>query len=222
MKNKIFIVLYVIIICIMLVVFFINIEGFAILKKYENKEYSENEAKILTYLTFQKDYVSNYNYANILYKNEKYEKAIAEYKKALKNVTATEKECMVRINYALAICKNIKLNEGNQESINKAINEYQNAVKILTERNCDRHNSDASRLKQEIENEINRLKSLQDSSSQENNEKEQDENEQQSKNQETIETEMKKIKEEAIKEQKEKQEIFKDFNKSYKSTEKNW
>ena len=222
MKNKIFIVLYVIIICIMLVVFFINIEGFVILKKYENKEYSENEAKILTYLTFQKDYVSNYNYANILYKNEKYEKAIAEYEKALKNVTATEKECMVRINYALAICKNVKLNEGNQESINKAINEYQNAVKILTERNCDRHNSDALRLKQEIENEINRLKRLQDSSSQENNEKEQDENEQQSKNQETIETEMKKIKEEAIKEQKEKQEIFKDFNKSYKSTEKNW
>ncbi len=221
MKRKILIIVYVISILIMINLLYIIIKNNFIVNEYKNGKYLETQAKILTDITFQKSYISNYNYGNILYQNGEYEKAIIEYKKALKFVTSSKRECKIRINCALAICKSVQIDENNQESIEKAIETYQEAIKILTEKDCNNHNQDAKKLKNDIEKEIDRLKKLQKNTDDKSDENKKDDKEQQ-KNQENIEEKIQNIKEEATNEQREMEELYKNFNKDYKNRGKNW
>lgn len=221
MKRKIFIALYVILIIIMLNLIFINIENNFIINNYKNGKYLQKQAKLLTNITFQKSYISNYNYGNILYQNGEYEKAIIEYKKALETVTSSEKDCKIRINCALAICQSIQVDESSQESITKAIETYENAIEILTEKYCNNHNQDAKKLKEDIEKEIERLKKIQKNTDDKNDEDKKEEKEQ-PKNEENIEEKIQNIKEDAMKEQRETESTYKDFNQKYRDGGKNW
>ena len=221
MKRKILIVVFVILIIIMLNLIFINIENNFIINKYKNGEYLQTQAKLLTNITFQKSYISNYNYGNILYQNGEYEEAIIEYKKALETVISSKKECKIRINYALAMCQSIQVDERDQESIVNAIEIYENAIKILTEKDCNNHNQDAKNLKKDIEKEIERLKKIQKNTDNNTDQDKKEEKEQQ-KNEENIEEKIKDIKEKAIKEQKEIENTYKNFNMDYRDRGKNW
>lgn len=221
MKRKILIAVYVILIIIMLNLIFINVENNFIINKYKNGEYLQTQAQLLTNITFQKSYISNYNYGNILYQNGEYEKAIIEYKKALETVTSSEKECKIRINCALAICQNVNVDESNQESISNAIETYENAIQVLTEKECSIHNQDAKKLKKDIEKEIERLKKLQKNTDNKIDQENKQENDQE-KNEDNIEEKIQDIKEDAIKGQKEIENTYKNFNKNYRDRGKNW
>lgn len=222
MKTKTLIIADIVFIFIMFNLLFVNIKNTFIINKYKEGKYLENDAKLLTNITFQKSYVSNYNFGNILYQNGEYEKAISEYKKALKTVISSEKEFKIRINCALAICKTVQVDESNQESINNAINTYQEAIDVLVEKNCYKHNEDARKLKEDIEKEIERLKKLQKNTDNKNNENEEENKIDENKNEENVEEKIKDIKEEATKEQSKTENIYKNFNKEYNGREKNW
>lgn len=222
MKTKTLIIADIVFIFIMFNLLFVNIKNTFIINKYQEGKYLENDAKLLTNITFQKSYVSNYNFGNILYQNGEYEKAISEYKKALKTVISSEKEFKIRINCALAICKTVQVDESNQESINNAINTYQEAIDVLVEKNCYKHNEDARKLKEDIEKEIERLKKLQKNTDNKNNENEEENKIDENKNEENVEEKIKDIKEEATKEQSETENIYKNFNKEYNGRGKNW
>ena len=222
MKTKTLIIADIVFIFIMFNLLFVNIKNTFIINKYKEGKYLENDAKLLTNITFQKSYVSNYNFGNILYQNGEYEKAISEYKKALKTVISSEKEFKIRINCALAICKTVQVDESNQESINNAINTYQEAIDVLVEKNCYKHNEDARNLKEDIEIEIERLKKLQKNTDNKNNENEEENKIDENKNEENVEEKIKDIKEEATKEQSKTENIYKNFNKEYNGREKNW
>ena len=76
---------------------------------------------------------------NILTGN--YEKAIENYKNALKSFVPNRKECDIRVNYALSICKLVEVDEEDTESIEKAISQYEGAIDVLVEEKCAHRNN---------------------------------------------------------------------------------
>ena len=75
-------------------------------------------------------YIANYNYGNVLYNKGEYEEAIKEYEEALNSIIPENKECKIRINYALAICKTIQVDEKDSNSIKNAIETNEKAIDI--------------------------------------------------------------------------------------------
>ena len=226
MKKKILIIVYIILICITLKLLYNITINSILINRYNNGEYSESQAKALKFLNFNQSYVANYNYGNILYQNGKYEDAQKEYRNALDGIVPKNKECNIRINYALAICKTVSVNEEEQSSINSAIEKYESAIEILIQKGCankndnNGHNQKAEKLKNDIQNEIDRLKNLQKDN---NNNNEQEKEEKKQKNIDTIKEEMKNIKENATQEQREMESQYKNYgNYDYNRVEKNW
>lgn len=228
MKRKIIIIMYIILICITLKLVYNTVIGSILIEKYNNEEYSESQAKTLTYINFPQSYIANYNYGNIFYQNGKYESAIEEYEKALNSIVPKNKECSIRINYALAICKTVQVDESDQNSITEAMQTYENAIDILTQHGCankndnNGHSQKAETLKKDIKKEIERLKKLQKNSNEENNEEKEKDKNQTKDNSETIEEKIQNIKQEATKEQRELENEYKFYNKSFERVEKNW
>ena len=232
MKRKLLIAINIILILIALKLLYSIVINSILVNKYENGEYSESLGSALTVLNFPESYIAHYNYGNVLYKNGKYDLAMEEYEKALKGEIPEYNECNIRINYALAICKTVQVDEKNQDSIKKAINTYLTAIDILTEDGCankkdnNGHSKDAEQLKQDIIKEIERLKNLlnsdedkekDDEDNEENDEKNEQDSEETQKDKE-IEAQIKNIKEEATKEQRETESRYEhtgdfDFNK---------
>lgn len=230
MKRKLIIVINVILILIALKFVYNIVINNILITKYNDNEYNEDYGKALTFINFLQRYVANYNYGNILYKNAKYEEAIEEYKKALNEIVPKEKECSIRINYALAICKTVQVDEEDSESIKNAINTYESAIDILTENGCANKNDDnghskkAEQLKKDIQKEIERLKNLKklnkDDEENDEDEEKEDNNEQEV---ETIENKIQDIKENAIQDQRELESQYKNYgNFDYNKTERNW
>ena len=227
MKKKVLIIIYVILILITLKLFYNILVDNVLISNYNNGKYSENQAKLLTFLNFSQPYIANYNYGNVLYKNGEYEQAIEKYKKALKGIIPKDKECNIRINYALAICKTVSVNEKDQNSINKAIEKYESAIQILTEKGCadkddnNGHNKKAEQLKEDIQKEIDRLKKLQENESNAN--KDNDEENKTEENVDTIEEKIQKVKEDATKDQRKTEKNYENFdNFDYNRVKKNW
>lgn len=228
MKRKTIIVIYIILICFTLKFIYNIITNSILLRKYDNGEYSENQAKALTFINFPEMYIAHYNYGNIFYQNGEYEKAIVEYEKALNSIVPKYKECSIRINYALTICKTIQLNENDQNSIDNAIKTYEKAIDILTENGCankndnNGHSQKAEQLKKDIQKEIDRLKKLKKNDNSNNDDNNKEEQKGNKDNSEKIESKIQEIKEEATKEQRDMENQYKNFGKEFSRNEKNW
>ncbi len=226
MKRKIFAVICIILIIIMLKLACNIVVNNLLIKTYEEGKYLEGQAKLLTYVNFIQRYIANYNYGNMLYQNGKYDEAIEEYKKALE-ANVPEEECSIRINYALAICKTVTVDETDQTSIKNAIEKYESAINVLTENGCankndnNGHSQKAERLKKDIQKEIDRLKKLQKDDTQTNDKdgkKEEDE-----KKEKDIEDKIQEIKENATKEQRNTESEYKNYgNFDFQRVDKNW
>lgn len=172
-------------------------------------------------------YIRNYNAGNSLYEDGEYEEAIEKYKKALNSFVPKKQDCKIRINYALAICETISVNEKDEISIQNAIEEYESAVEILEVKDCDFHNDDAKQLKSDILDEIDRLKNLlkkNNSKDEEEDpeEKEEEPKEEKKENSKTIEQKIQQVKEEATKAQRDTEAQFKNYEYDYDRVEKNW
>lgn len=134
-----------------------------LISNYSNNNYSESIAKILENTYMIEKYKSHYNYGNILYQKGQYDDAIKEYQKALKKRVPKYKECDIRVNYALAICNTVNIDEEDQDSIKEGIQKYLFAVEVLIEDGCagkgenSGHDAEATTLKQDILKEIARL-----------------------------------------------------------------
>lgn len=242
MKRKVLMTICVILGIILLKLIYSYLMNSILINKYENSEYDENIAKSLDFLNFTESYIANYNYGNVLYKNGKYEDAIEQYKQALQRNVPEDRDCSVRINYALAICKNVQVDESNEQSIRDAIKQYESAIDVLTENGCankednNGHNKDAEQLKEDIQKEIDRLKKLLESSSDsesdeknesnENKENNENETEEERKEREKIEQMEKKIndiKQDATQTQREKEKKYEELNNySFNRPERNW
>lgn len=228
MKRKIVIVIYIILILISFKLLYNIGTNSRLINKYNNGEYTDNLARNLTYFDFLQRYVANYNYGNILYQKGEYESAIEEYKKALKGIVPKYKECNIRINYALAICRTVNVNEKNQDSIKNAIKTYETAIEVLTEDGCANktnnkgHSQKAEQLKKDIQKEIDRLKKLEKIENDSNEEKEENKKDKTKEDVETIESKIQNIKEEATKDQRETESKFTNYNKDINTRTKNW
>lgn len=227
MKRKAIIAIYIILILVAIKLIYNQILNVIIINNYNNNNYNENYAKALVFANFPQQYVAKYNYGNILYKNGEYEEAVEQYKEALNGIIPKEKECNVRINYALAICKTVKIDESDIESIKTAIKTYEKAIDILTEKGCankddyNGHSREAEQLKKDIEKEIERLKKLENSS--DDTEEENKEDEKEINETETIENKIQDIKENALQDQRDIENKYKNYsNSDYTSLEKNW
>ena len=228
MKKKVLIITYIILILITLKLIYNILVNNILISNYNNGKYIENQAKMLTFLNFSQRYVANYNYGNILYKNGEYEQAIEKYKDSLNGIVPKDKECNIRINYALAICKTVSVDEKNQSSINDAIEKYESAIDVLTEKGCankdddNGHNEKAEQLKKDIQKEIDRLRNLQNTDSNSDEDDKKEENEKQEDVQ-TIEEKIQDIKETATQEQRETESSLKNYgNFDYSRVKRNW
>lgn len=228
MKRKIVIVIDIILILISFKLLYNIRANSRLINKYNNGEYTDDFARSLTYFNFLQRYVANYNYGNILYQKGEYESAIEEYKKALKGIVPKYKECNIRINYALAICQTVNVNEKDQDSIKSAIKEYETAIEVLTEDGCANktnnkgHSQKAEQLKKDIQKEIDRLKKLEKIENDSNEEKEENKKDKTKEDVETIESKIQNIKEEATKDQRETESKFTNYNKDINTRTKNW
>ena len=139
-----------------------------LISNYENGIYEKNN---FTFFGFFEPYIAHYNQGNIEYKNKNYEKAIEEYQKAIKCHMPKEKECLARINIALAMVIPIDEDEVNSQNIDDTIKKLEEARDILTEKGCanendsNGHNQDAQQLKEDIDDFIERLKEQKENSS---------------------------------------------------------
>lgn len=129
----------------------------------------------------------------------------------------------------MAICKTVQLNEKEEKSIQAAIEKYESAIEILTEKGCankndnNGHNKKAEILKQDIQKEIYRLKKLQKQNISNNNDDSQTSNEEEEQETEQIEEKIQGIKEEAIKKQRNTESQYENYgNFNYNKKEKNW
>lgn len=230
MKKKILIIICIVLLLITFKLLYNYVINKNLINKYNDGQYLTNQAKTLTVLNFSESYVGNYNYGNILYQNGEYEKSIEQFKKAISSNIPQDKDCNVRINYALAVCKTVNLDEENQDSIKNAITKYESAIEILTKNDCANdnnsgHNKQAQQLKNDIQKEIDRLKKLLNSDEEKEEEEQEEKN---SKDENDIEAKIQQIKTDAIQEQRTQEEeiynsnnFFKDKS-SYKKLEKNW
>lgn len=229
MKKKVLIVVYIIVILITTKILYHMLATAILLFKYNNGIYDEKQAKSLTYWNVLENYVSYYNYGNVLFKNGQYDYAIEEYKKALKGYVPKAKECNIRINYALAICNTVELNENDKKSIEDAIQQYESAIEVLTENGCANkndnkgHSKEAEQLKSDIQKEIERLKKLQQGKNNDNNKNEDEKENRTQESAETIEEKMQEIKEDAVKDQREKESSYTEYKKGFNDGNKrNW
>ena len=179
--------------------------------QYNAKKYEENFVKKLFIGNFLEPYIAHYNYGNVLYKNNNYDKAIEEYNKALKLYPKHDRECKIRINLALAMLK--KIDEKDESEDNKKTLSILNSAKeVLFEHGCanrddsNGHNEDAEKLKKEIEEKENELLEKQETKQEDNKKEEKKEENKQNTNESEVEEKLKEIQKEVIKERQNKME----------------
>ena len=228
MKRKAQIAIYAVLILVIIKLSYHGIANHILISQYKKGQYLETQAKLLTYCNFSQSYVANYNYGNILYQNGNYEEAIAEYEKALNKTIPEKKECDVRINTTLAICQTVQVDENEQQSIEEAIEKYEIAIDILTQKRCanrgndNGHNQNAQQLKNDIQEEIDRLKNLQENEKDDPDKNNQKKEKKTKKEVNTIEAEIQDIKEKATKAQRETEQMYENYNKDINYQGKNW
>ena len=185
MKKKILLAALCIVVVILLKLICDYVLNTIQVNSYKEGKYNTDLAQLVATLNFNKSHVANYNYGNVLYQKEDYEGAIEQYKNALDTIVPSGEECDIRVNYALAICKTVKLekeDEKDEAKVKEAIKKYESAIDVLVAVECahrndnNGHDKDAQQLKNDIQKEIDRLKNQSGQEGQEGQEGGQEEN----------------------------------------------
>lgn len=131
------------------------------IRNYQNEVYKVNSLDVLG---FFQPYIAPYNRGNIDYQMGNYDQAIEEYKKALEKHPPQNKECMIRINLALAMIAGIDFENLTSDQVEETIQILESAIGVLEEKNCANqdhqsgHNADAQQLEIELQEIIDALK----------------------------------------------------------------
>ena len=151
----------------------------------QSGDYEAEKEERLTRLNFPEGYVPYYNLGNMYYKDEKYDEAIASYKKALNQWVPKKKECSIRVNLALAMIKKIDFESlKSSKDVDAAIMQLQAARNILTAKGCaepakdswNGHSKKAEQLKKEIDQMIDQLEQAKENSGDSNDDQNNDQN----------------------------------------------
>ena len=185
MRKKVLLTVLCIVVVILLKLICDYILNTIQVNSYKEEKYNADLAQLVATLKFNKSHAANYNYGNVLYQKGDYEGAIEQYKNALDTIVPSGEECDIRVNYALAICKTVKLekeDEKDEAKVKEAIKKYESAIDVLVVVECahrndnNGHDKDAQQLKNDIQKEIDRLKNQSGEEGQEGQEGGQEEN----------------------------------------------
>lgn len=142
------------------------------IRNYRNEIYKVNNLDVLG---FFQPYIAPYNRGNIDYQLGNYEKAVEEYQSALEKHPPHKKECMIRINLALAMVAGIDFENLTSEQVEETIQILNQAIDVLVEKNCANrdhqsgHNADAQQLEIELQQIIDALENADSSENGEDN-----------------------------------------------------
>ena len=123
------------------------------IKNYKKEKYEFNQ---LGFLGFTEPYINPYNRGNIFYSLGDYDRAIAEYDLALSYNPPEPADCMIRVNYALALIAPIDPDKINEDNLDEVLDILDEARDILCEDGCANdkgtgHYDPAQTLKDEID-----------------------------------------------------------------------
>jgi tetratricopeptide (TPR) repeat protein len=123
------------------------------IKNYKKEKYEFNQ---LGFLGFTEPYINPYNRGNIFYSLGDYDRAIAEYDLALSYNPPEPADCMIRVNYALALIAPIDPDKINEDNLEEVLDILDEARDILCEDGCANdkgtgHYDPAQTLKDEID-----------------------------------------------------------------------
>lgn len=123
------------------------------IKNYKKEKYEFNQ---LGFLGFTEPYINPYNRGNIFYSLGDYDRAIAEYDLALSYNPPEPADCMIRVNYALALIAPIDPDNINEDNLEEVLDILDEARDILCEDGCANdkgtgHYDPAQTLKDEID-----------------------------------------------------------------------
>lgn len=140
------------------------------IKNYNAGNYTENKLEVLG---FYEPYISYYNKGNVYFKKGDYDAAAKAYKNALAKHPSHSKECMIRINLALAMVTPIDPSELTESEIDDTIQLLEDAKQVLYDHGCaaedgNGHNKDAQTLKEDIDRFEEELKQRQEDQSETN------------------------------------------------------
>ncbi|MBO4426779.1 MAG: tetratricopeptide repeat protein [Clostridiales bacterium] len=143
-------VLLVIFMGVLLLAYFSNRN---MIKSYKKEKYEFNQ---LGFLGFTEPYVNPYNRGNIFYSLGDYDRAIAEYDLALSYNPPEPADCMIRVNYALALLAPIDPDKITEDNLDDVLEILDEARDILCEDGCANdkgtgHYDPAQTLKDEID-----------------------------------------------------------------------
>lgn len=139
----------------------------AMIKNYNAGIFTENK---LALPGFSESYISYYNEGNVYYRKGDFNAAIEAYQNALERHPSQYKECMIRINLALAMVTPMDPAEMTDSDIADAIQILEDAKQILCADGCaaengNGHNKDAQTLKEDIDRFEEELKKRQENQS---------------------------------------------------------
>lgn len=123
------------------------------IKNYKKEKYEFNQ---LGFLGFTEPYINPYNRGNIFYSLGDYDRAITEYDLALSYNPPEPADCMIRVNYALALIAPIDPDKINEDNLEEVLDILDEARDILCEDGCANdkgtgHYDPAQTLKDEID-----------------------------------------------------------------------
>ncbi len=173
MKKAIFITIYSMLVLGCLVLVF-NYGYNAFVTYCYNKGNYSVSAKPLQMFNWTEKYVAYYNQGNIAYQNGEYLDAIEAYEKALELDPPEKKECVVRINLALAMLATIGDLYQDPVYVEEVLTILYGAKDVLLEDGCateagDGHSAEAEQLKKEIDEMIKELEKQQPQQSEKEN-----------------------------------------------------
>lgn len=202
--KKLFITLWILLITCLLCLIVNFSANETLIKDYKAGIFMENK---MAFLGFLEPYISYYNEGNVYYRKKNFNAAIEAYQNALKRHPSRHRECMIRINLALAMVTPIEPAEMTDSDIADAIRILEDAKQILSVHGCaaedgNGHNKNAQTLKEDIDRFEEELKEMQDTQSEngtKDNESEQSP-EQDVKNKQNIQKQLEEIQKESNKE----------------------
>lgn len=127
-----------------------------VIGKYNEGEF-DGSLKPVFICNWIQPYIAHYNAGNIYYQNGEFDKAIEEYKLAMKREPKRNHKCDIRINMALAMINALPEDYASEENVENTIAVLKEARALLIQDGCakdkeDGHSEPASKLREEIDN----------------------------------------------------------------------